>query len=451
MIKTGDNSLKARLARIKDSKVQTSISVPSIEPQKITEPEKSKASKPGPEWQEVGDAVFEKREDIILPVQFLPSQKTPSKLDPDFLSWVWRNTDCAPDPSDIQTDSLLFFDLETTGLSTGAGDIAFLAGLARLEIHQGISKIHISQILLGDYYGEEDFLNCILNKLALDSSALVSFNGRRFDTPLLRSRCIMQGLRPPMYRELDLIYPARRLFSDSLASCSQISLERSLLNLQRKDDLPGSFAPDAWLNYVKTGNAQLLLEVATHNALDLLGMSLLLFKLNSFFIDHQNLLGPWPKTAHRLASVYRELEKQGGKTMGSEKKEQYTKNQLSLLVLGSAYHLPSRLLLARHYRQHKKLKRAYEMLIWLYEDTDFLSLPKSLRAISLRALSILAFKLNNIQIAIACTEQEIPLQKANSLELLRAQRRLKRYKAFLIVHSRKSVILTKIEGNKKIE
>jgi hypothetical protein len=168
---------------------------------------------------------------------------------------------------------LLFFDLETTGLSTGPGVVAFLAAFGRLAG----DSLRVSQYLLLDYPGEADFLAALLGEFAPASPGgppplVVSYNGKSFDTQLLRTRCLMQGLSPPDYAQADLLHPSRRLWKRTLQSCSQASVETAALGLDREGDLSGALAPDIWFSFLKTGDPAELAGVWEHNARDIFGL-----------------------------------------------------------------------------------------------------------------------------------------------------------------------------------
>jgi hypothetical protein len=170
-------------------------------------------------------------------------------------------------------EDMVFFDLETTGLSTGPGVAAFLAAFGRLE--EG--KLRVDQHLLLDYPGEAGFLETLLGELApgagTDRRPLVtSYNGKSFDVQLLRTRCLMNGIPPPEFAHADLLHPSRRLWKRTLGSCSQVSIETAVLGLDRGADVPGSKAPDIWFSFLKTGDPSDLAGVCDHNARDIFGL-----------------------------------------------------------------------------------------------------------------------------------------------------------------------------------
>lgn len=173
---------------------------------------------------------------------------------------------------------LVFFDLETTGLSHGTGTVAFMAALARFD---GSGTLSTTQLLLSDYPGEADFL-ARFAELAGENPVLVSFNGKGFDSQILSTRFLMNGMRPRFLTapHLDLLYPSRRLWKRELENCRLGTIEAEIFRRPRVDDLPGSEAPDAWFDYLRTGDQRRLLEVGEHNLEDTRSLARLLFELD---------------------------------------------------------------------------------------------------------------------------------------------------------------------------
>jgi uncharacterized protein YprB with RNaseH-like and TPR domain len=154
-------------------------------------------------------------------------------------------------------ERFLFFDLETTGLSGGAGTVAFLAAFGRFvpgTPQAAIASLEVTQFLLLDYPGESDFLERILSFISSPSPYfLTTYNGKAFDTQILKTRCLMNGLELPLFLQADLLHPARRLWKRMLPNCSQATIETEVLGLDRTGDTPGSMAPDIWFNFLRSG------------------------------------------------------------------------------------------------------------------------------------------------------------------------------------------------------
>ncbi len=171
----------------------------------------------------------------------------------------------------------LFVDVETTGLAGGTGTLAFLVGFGGFE---GDTFL-VRQLFLAGPSGEEAMLAATLETFS-SAAAVVTFNGRCFDLPLLETRFTLNRLRPPAdLPHLDLLYPARRLYRRRLPSCRLAHLETALLGLEREDDVPGWLIPSLYFDYLRFGRAAPLEAVFRHNALDILSMVTLLAHLAS--------------------------------------------------------------------------------------------------------------------------------------------------------------------------
>jgi uncharacterized protein YprB with RNaseH-like and TPR domain len=216
---------------------------------------------------------------------------------------------------------LLFFDLETTGLSSGAGVAAFLAAFGRLVPGgaAGDLKLEITQYLLLDYPGKEDFLEAALAEFrerAGRAPLTVTYNGKTFDSQILTVQCLMSGKKPPVLFHADLLHPARRLWKRVLPSCSQVEIETAVLGLDRTGDTPGALAPDSWFAFLKTGETAALRGVCDHNVKDIRGLMRLFAALariaedplaawSVYGYDLENLALHWRK-ACRQNRKYRE-------------------------------------------------------------------------------------------------------------------------------------------------
>ena len=167
----------------------------------------------------------------------------------------------ALDPRDA-----VFIDTETTGLSGGTGTVAFLVGAGWIEQDAFVLR----QYFMRDYPDEAALLHALEEDLG--ERALVSFNGRSFDWPLLTTRWQMHRSKPQPRTHLDLLTAARRLWSRTLHSHSLATLERHVLGLERGEDLPGYLIPSAWFDYVRGGWAGTIAQAFRHNEIDVVSM-----------------------------------------------------------------------------------------------------------------------------------------------------------------------------------
>jgi uncharacterized protein YprB with RNaseH-like and TPR domain len=175
----------------------------------------------------------------------------------------------APAMRDLDARRLLFLDTETTGLSGGTGTYVFLVGVAFFS--PAGDEVIIRQYFLADI-GQERALLHALNELFSGFDAVVTFNGKTFDWPLLETRYIYSRLRctlqdPP---HLDMLGPSRRLWKNHLPSCSLEMLETHVLGVRRDFDVPGWRIPSLYFQYLRVGHIGHVLPVFEHNEHDLL-------------------------------------------------------------------------------------------------------------------------------------------------------------------------------------
>lgn len=178
----------------------------------------------------------------------------------------------------------LFYDTETTGLSGGAGSIAFLVGIGR---PLG-DEFHITQFFLRDYPGEPAMLN-LLDEEFRKSSLFISYNGKSFDKPLLETRFLMNRFHCQMGDQLDLLYPVRSLFKNRMPNCRLGTVEEELLDIHRTDDIPGAEIPDIWFSFLKDGDHPDMNRVMEHNDMDILSLAVLLKELEDFLLNPDSL------------------------------------------------------------------------------------------------------------------------------------------------------------------
>ncbi|MEA2615929.1 MAG: uncharacterized protein QOE72_1712 [Chloroflexota bacterium] len=162
--------------------------------------------------------------------------------------------------------SAAVLDLETLGLR-GSGVLAFLAGIG---VPRG-DRLDVDQVLLVDPAAERPALLAALARLA-GRRVLVSYNGRSFDVPALRSRLVVNRLDPAALEagmHCDVLAPVRRLFRDRLGACTLGRAERDLLGLERHGEVPGSEAPARYQAWLRGAGWGALEGVVVHNQLDL--------------------------------------------------------------------------------------------------------------------------------------------------------------------------------------
>jgi hypothetical protein len=198
--------------------------------------------------------------------------------------------------AEVDPTRLLYFDTETTGLAGGTGTLAFLIGTARLEG----TEVVVEQVHLPGPGQERAMLSWLSARIS-EASALVSFNGKSFDWPLLRSRFVMNRLPVPAPRpHLDLLHCARRVYRHRLEEMRLTAFETQVLGVRRVGDIDGALIPAAWFDFLRTGRVATLGRVLEHNARDVLSMVELLQVLAGLF---EGAREPEPEVALGCAVV----------------------------------------------------------------------------------------------------------------------------------------------------
>jgi tetratricopeptide (TPR) repeat protein len=178
---------------------------------------------------------------------------------------------------------MAFVDTETTGLAGGTGTYAFLVGVGVFEGDEFV----VHQFFMRDY-GEEPAQLHALGGLLDGLDAVVSFNGKSFDMPLLETRFIMARQLPRLTDapHLDLLPAARRFWKYRLDSCALSSLEGDVLGVRRtQEDVPGYLIPGLYLDYVRSGDAREMPGIFYHNAQDILSLVTLTVRMCDLLVS----------------------------------------------------------------------------------------------------------------------------------------------------------------------
>ena len=184
-------------------------------------------------------------------------------------------------PPDGVGERTIFVDLETTGLSGGAGTVAFLVGCGWFDM----GAFQVRQVLLTSYASERALLDAVAH--CFDAAALlVTYNGKTFDVPVMETRWMFHRMRMPLesVRHFDMLHPARRLWRGRAADptsvdlgdeggCRLGTLERVLCDVTRVGDVPGLEIPGRYFQFLRSGDARPLEPVLEHNRLDLISLA----------------------------------------------------------------------------------------------------------------------------------------------------------------------------------
>lgn len=232
----------------------------------------------------------------VFPISLLGDR---SHARPDILECIYGFSF----PENLSHEDILFLDTETTGLSGGAGTVAFQIGVGYFT-HSGFV---VEQFMMHDYPEEASMLQT-LNALMKRFTVICTFNGRTFDIPLLKTRFIMNRIAEPSIPSFhaDALYPSRRLWKLRLKKCNLAHLEEQLLNVVREDDLPGALVPQTFFQYLKDGNFQPMERILEHNKQDIVSLAQLFY-----FMCKQVDVPEEIAESEDLFSLARALEKNG--------------------------------------------------------------------------------------------------------------------------------------------
>lgn len=194
-------------------------------------------------------------------------------------------------------DEALFYDTETTGLK-GTGTHIFLNGILQ-ESSKGFT---LKQYVLADPSHETAFL--FESKFWQGEKMVITYNGKSFDWPQLQTRWTLnRNHLPPLkaHQQMDLFHSSKRIWKNDLQRMKLSTVEEEKLGFHRVDDMPGYLAPMIYLDAVRSGDSDMLLQVLKHNEYDLLSLITLFIQATELVfsevdVDQANVhtnIGKW--------------------------------------------------------------------------------------------------------------------------------------------------------------
>jgi tetratricopeptide (TPR) repeat protein len=195
---------------------------------------------------------------------------------------------------------LVCLDIETTGLATAAGTLAFVVGIGRWD------GDHFRQVglLLADQPDEPALLTALRAEIP-DDAWLVTYNGRGFDWPLLVARYRMARRDAPVHDgHLDLLPIVRRVLRHRMADARLRTVESSILGLTRHEDVEGWEIPSRYLEFLRTGDPHGVLEVLRHNEEDVRSLARLLGHIDRAYGDPTERAAAHPGDLAGLARLF---------------------------------------------------------------------------------------------------------------------------------------------------
>jgi len=166
-----------------------------------------------------------------------------------------------------EPEELVFIDIETLGLFSRP---ITLFGVGTIE--QG--RLNVFQYLLRDIEEEQAALIATMEHLAMDRSALVTFNGKSFDLPYILDRLAYYGMTTrPRIAHYDMLHFSRQKWKGRFPSFRLAVLEKELLGVSRQDDIPGQMVPEFYEIYLRTENCGPLVPIVEHNLQDVISLA----------------------------------------------------------------------------------------------------------------------------------------------------------------------------------
>ncbi|WP_066294458.1 ribonuclease H-like domain-containing protein [Bacillus sp. FJAT-29937] len=184
-------------------------------------------------------------------------------------AWNSSNINHPLSAAGFRPDQFFFFDTETTGLGGGVGNTIFILGHASF---QG-NKVRLKQHILPHPGAEVALYKSFLD--SVDYKMMATYNGKSFDWPQVKTRHTLirdQVPKLPPFGHFDLYHASRRMWKHKLERLKLSVVEKEILGVERKDDLPGFLAPMIYFDYVETKNPEGMLGVLKHNEIDILSL-----------------------------------------------------------------------------------------------------------------------------------------------------------------------------------
>lgn len=186
-----------------------------------------------------------------------------------------------PASNEYHPSDFIFIDTETSGLSGGVGTWVFMIGVVRQIGDSFIAK----QFFMRNPAEERAMLHGFEQFIG-DAKVIVSFNGKSFDVPMLRTRYQMQRISADVFdcAHFDLLHLSRRLWRYNLDDRRLGNLEVLKLSIHRThEDVPGFIIPQLYKDYLISGDARPLKSVFYHNLVDIVSLVSLMKLLNQKF------------------------------------------------------------------------------------------------------------------------------------------------------------------------
>jgi uncharacterized protein YprB with RNaseH-like and TPR domain len=188
----------------------------------------------------------------------------------------------------VDLNKAVFVDVETTGLSLGAGNVAFLIAAA----HADRDGFTLRQFLMRDF-SEEAAQQMAVAETMEHFDLMVTYNGATFDLPVLRTRAVINRIEAPWLERphLDLLHPVRAVWRNVWPDCRLGTAEARLLGVIRDVDCESWEVPLRYRQFLNEQSEEPLVEVLEHNAQDVLSLAGLTAVVQQLFAPDRGHFG----------------------------------------------------------------------------------------------------------------------------------------------------------------
>ncbi|MET3696069.1 hypothetical protein SAMN05877753_102398 [Bacillus oleivorans] len=271
---------------------------------------------------------------------------------------------------------LFFFDTESTGLGSGAGNHLFILGHARID-H---GNLIVTQHILPEPGFEVALYESFLSECNVQ--ALVTYNGKAFDWPLVQAKYSLirnEVAKLPAFGHFDLFHACKRLFKHELPSMKLSVIEKEVLGVARGEDVPGYLSGMIYQDFLERKDPEGIFALCLHNERDILSLVSLYTHLS--FLVHQQTetvssvafeIGRWEAASGNIKKAITQLQ------ILADTKNEW--NDQAKFQLASQYKktkqiedaIPLWLELASHSSDLKKIISCIELAKWMeHINKDF--------------------------------------------------------------------------------
>lgn len=188
----------------------------------------------------------------------------------------------------FELEEILFLDIETLGIYDSP---MIIVGIGYYKAN----RFHVDILFARELEEEIAICEHLRREILPNFNCFVSYNGKTFDIPYIANRFLYYFDENPMiskneipyenvntkYHHIDLYHSCRRKFKGSFFEYTLTNMEKELLNLERKNQLPSNMVGTCYRRFLKNPEKYigLIKECVDHNYCDIYALPLILQKI----------------------------------------------------------------------------------------------------------------------------------------------------------------------------